>query len=92
LKWIHAFDQCQIVFIKTTTKQNTHPPIIIQNECVNKNKYGTRWLKCAGCDRRYHFNCVSNIPKHITDDEFPGGCYLCDECGWWFLNGAYDSN
>ena len=23
---------------------------------------GTRWLKCAVCDRRYHFNCVSNIP------------------------------
>ena len=37
------------------------------------------------------FNCVSNIPKNIIDDEFPGGCYLCDECGW-FLSGAYDSN
>jgi hypothetical protein len=32
-------------------------------------------------------NCVSNIPKNIIDDEFPGGCYLCDECGW-FLSGA----
>ena len=52
---------------------------------------GTRWLKCAVCDRRYHFNCVSNIPKNITDDEFPGGSYLCDECGW-FLSGAYDSD
>ena len=24
---------------------------------------GTRWLNYAGCDRRYHMNCVTNIPK-----------------------------
>ncbi|VDI73105.1 Hypothetical predicted protein [Mytilus galloprovincialis] len=52
---------------------------------------GTRWLKCAGCDRRYHMNCVTNIPKNITDDDFPEGVYLCDECGW-FASGAYDSD
>jgi hypothetical protein len=75
--------KCPFHYFKIT-RQNTTINDLIARRIVLEYRviYGRNKMKCAGCDRRYHFNCVSNIPKNITDDEFSGGCYLCDECGY----------
>lgn len=88
-----AYEEDWICFTCNTVAVN---PLSLEAELLSETvvilleSNGTQWLKCADCDRRYHFNCIFNIPKNITDDEFLRGCYLCDECGW-FLNGAYNS-
>lgn len=49
---------------------------------------GEKWVQCM-CNRRFHLNCTTNLPKNVEESDF-ADIYICNYCGW-FMSGAYDS-